>query len=198
MNSGINLNDLWKKQSALQPDKEELFAKWKKIKRSSLRKVFFTNLIFALTSLFIIWIWIEYNPQQITTKTGIVLIILAMAVYGLAYNQLKPAIKDIDSSSNNKEYLEKLLILKSRQQFLHSTMLNIYFIMLSTGLFLYMIEPTDLMSFTGRILAYGITAAWVLFNWFYIRPKMIRKQEGKIDSVISKVKDMIGDINRSE
>jgi hypothetical protein len=191
MNSSINLNELWKKQSAAQPGMEALLAKWKKIKRANLRRIWITNILFSLTSLFIIWIWIGYNPQEFTTKTGIVLVILAMAIYGLAFNKLKPILKDIDNSTNNKDYLEKLLTLKSRQQFLNTTMMNLYFIMLSSGLFLYMIEPTAPMSFQGRLLTYAITATWVCFNWFYVRPKMIRKQEGKIDSVISKVKEIV-------
>jgi hypothetical protein len=195
MSSNLNLNDLWKSQYAPQPAAETLIAKWKKTKRSNLRRVLFTNILFTITSLFIIWIWIAYNPQLLTTKTGIVLVILAMAVYGLAYNSLKPLIKEIDSSSGNKEYLEKLLLLKSRQQFLHNTMLNIYFILLSAGLFLYMIEPAMAMSVQSRILVYGITAVWILFNWLYVRPKMRKKQEGKIGELIAKVNEMIRDMN---
>lgn len=195
MNSSINLNELWKKQSAAQPGMEELLAKWKKMKRASLRRIWLTNILFVLTSLFIILIWVEYNPQLFTTKTGIVLVILSMAVYGLAYNTQKPLIKEIDNSPSNKEYLEKLLALKSRQQFLHTTMLNLYFILLSAGLFLYMIEPTSPMTLTGRLFAYGLTAAWVLFNWFYVRPRMLKKQEGKIDSVIAKLKEIVGEMD---
>jgi len=43
------------------------------------------------------------------------------------------------------------------------------------------------MHITGRILTYGITASWIAFNWFYIRPKTIKKRCAKLDALISKI-----------
>ena len=66
-------------------------------------------------------------------------------------------------------------------------MLNVYFILLLLGLALYMFEYTSRMTLLSGILAYSITGAWILFNWFYIRPRQIKKQQRKLDVVIARV-----------
>jgi len=41
------------------------------------------------------------------------------------------------------------------------------------------------------IVAYGITTLWMAFNWFYIRPRQIRKSESKIDGVINGLQNIM-------
>ena len=36
------------------------------------------------------------------------------------------------------------------------------------------------------LITYGITLLWIAFNWFYIRPKQIAKQQDKINGLIEK------------
>jgi hypothetical protein len=48
------------------------------------------------------------------------------------------------------------------------------------------------------IFAYGTTSIWILFNWFYLRPKQIKKQQSKLDEIIGKfemLNDRVADIN---
>jgi len=47
-----------------------------------------------------------------------------------------------------------------------------------------MITYVSKMSLAWGIFAYGITLSWIALNWFYIRPRSIRKQEGKINELI--------------
>ena len=49
-----------------------------------------------------------------------------------------------------------------------------------------MYEYASRMEVLGAVLSYSITLAWIAFNWFYIRPKTIKKQESKLDELISK------------
>ena len=86
MDNNINFKDLWSKQTSLAPNPENLIADIKKMKQSNLRKLVFTNILLIATSIFIISIWIHYQPQFLTTKIGIILTILAMAVFLFSYN----------------------------------------------------------------------------------------------------------------
>ena len=86
MDNNINFKDLWSKQTSLAPNPENLIADIKKMKQSNLRKLVFTNILLIATSIFIISIWIHYQPQFLTTKIGIILTILAMAVFLFAIN----------------------------------------------------------------------------------------------------------------
>lgn len=186
MDNNIDFKDLWKKQTLSPPSIDELFLKLNQFKKSSLRKLIISNVLLIATSAFILFIWYYYQPQLITTKIGIVLTILAMVIYLFIYNQLFPSLKTIDNKQNNNEYLQNLISIKTKQQFLQSTMLNLYFIMLSSGICLYMYEYTSRMTTFWAIFAYAITLAWIGFNWFYIRPKTIKKQQNKLDELINK------------
>ncbi|PQB06936.1 hypothetical protein BST83_07045 [Polaribacter filamentus] len=186
MNDNINFKDLWAKQTSVAPNPENLIADIKKMKQSNFKKLVFTNLLLFTHSIFIICIWIYYQPQLITTKIGIILIILAMVIFLLAYNKSYSLFKNYKNSQSNSDYLKNLIAIKSKQKFMETTILNLYFILLSIGIGLYMYEYTSRMKTIWGIVTYGITFIWILFNWFYLRPKQINKQRAKLDSIISK------------
>ena len=101
MDNNINFKDLWSKQTSLAPNPENLIADIKKMKQSNLRKLVFTNILLIATSIFIISIWIHYQPQFLTTKIGIILTILAMAVFLFAYNNSYSLFKSDKNSQSN-------------------------------------------------------------------------------------------------
>ncbi|THU30748.1 hypothetical protein FAM09_29550 [Niastella caeni] len=195
MNKDINLKDLWQKQQVSQPNIEDIFSKVRQFNKSNLRKLIILNLMLLATSAFIIFVWYYYQPQLVTTKIGIVLTIAAMFIYLFVQNKLLAVFNKIDNSLSNSEYLQNLIILKSRQQFLQTTMLSIYFIMLSAGLALYLYEYTSRMTMGAAIFAYGITGAWIIFNWLYLRPKIIKKQQSKLNELIAKVETLSKQLN---
>lgn len=186
MDNNIDFKDLWKKQTIIPPNIDELFSKLNQFKKSSLRKLILSNVLLIVTSAFILFIWYYFQPQFTTTKIGIVLIVLAIVIYLFVYNQLFQSLKTIDNKQSNNEYLQNLISIRTKQQFLQSTMLNLYFIMLSSGICLYMYEYTSRMTIFWAIFAYAITLAWIALNWLYIRPKTIKKQQNKLDELISK------------
>jgi hypothetical protein len=198
MNSNINFNELWAKQKTGEPNKEDLLSKINKFKKSNLKRLIITNLLLIITSFFIIFIWVYYQPQMITTKIGIILTILAMVIFVIAYNQSFALFRKITNTQSNSEYLKELLAIKAKQQFMQTTMLNLYFVLLSTGIGLYMYEYTQLMTAFWGIFTYGITSIWILFNWFYLRPKQIKNQQSKLDEIISKFEMLIKQLNEKK
>lgn len=198
MNSNINFNELWEKQKTGEPNKEDLLSKINKFKKSNLKRLIIINLLLIITSLFIIFIWVYYQPQMITTKIGIVLTILAMVIFVIANNQSFALFRKTTTTQSNSEYMKNLIAIKAKQQFMQTTMLNLYFVVLSTGIGLYMYEYTQLMTAFWGIFAYGITSIWILFNWFYLRPKQIKKQQSKLNEIIGKFKMLNEQLNEKE
>ena len=198
MNSNINFNELWAKQKTGEPNKEELLSKINKFKKSNLKRLIITNLLLIITSLFIIFIWVYYQPQMITTKIGIILTVLAMVIFVISYNQSFALFRKTTNTQSNSEYLKNLIAIKAKQQFMQTTMLYLYFVLLSTGIGLYMYEYTQLMTAFWGIFAYGITSIWILFNWFYLRPKQIKKQQSKLDEIIGKFEMLNEQLNEKE
>ncbi|MGU3375313.1 hypothetical protein [Chryseobacterium sp. M5A1_1a] len=190
MDTNIDFKNIWKQQTSNKPNMEELLGKLKKFKNESLRKLIFTNFLLIATCLGIAFIWYHYQPQLATTKIGIVLIILAMVIFLFAYNKLFMVFYKIDDTQSNSDYLQNLYLVKNKQKFMQTTMLNLYFIMLFLGICLYMYEYASRMTFISGILAYGLTFIWIGINWFYLRPKTIKKQQSKIDGLINKFEEI--------
>jgi hypothetical protein len=198
MDNNIDFKDLWKKQSVSQPNIEELLSKLKHFKRVSLRILIITNIILLATCAFIVFIWYHYQPQFISTKIGIILTVLAMVMYLFVYNKLILSYQNIDSTQSNNEYLRKLVSIKTKQQFLQSTILSLYFILLGSGLSLYMYEYVYKMTLFWGIFSYGVMLAWIGFTWFYLRPKEIKKQQNKINSLIAKFETINNQLNSNQ
>ncbi|MBO9201568.1 MULTISPECIES: hypothetical protein [Niastella] len=186
MSSNINFKDLWKQQPVIEPDMKDLVNRLHQFKQSNIRRLIMTNILLIATSLFIGFVWYYYQPKFITTKMGIVITVLAMVIYLFVYNKMAALFNKIDNTSDNTHYLQKLIIIKGKQRFLQHTMMNLYFAMLMTGICLYMYEYTSRMTMTAGIITYAVTLTWFIFNWFYIRPKTIKKQQAKLDDLISK------------
>lgn len=186
MSSNIDFKALWQQQSVTAPDMQDLMNRLQQFKKSNTRKLIITNILLIATSIFIAFIWYYYQPQLITTKMGIVITILAMLIFLSDHNKMFALFAKIDNTSDNTHYLQNLVIIKNKQRFLQHTMMNIYFAMLMIGMCLYMYEYTSRMPLTAAIIAYAATLTWIAFNWFYLRPKIIKKQQAKIDELIAK------------
>lgn len=197
MDSNIDFKNIWKQQTSNKPNLEELIGKLKKFRNQNLRKLILANIGLITTSLLIIYIWYRFQPEMITTKIGIVLVILAMVMFLFAYNKMFMVFYKIDQTQSNNEYLQSLYVVKSKQKLMQTTVLNLYFIMLFLGICFYMYEYTSRMTIGSGILTYSVTLAWIAFNWFYLRPKTIKKQQGKLDELINKFEEINNQLKES-
>jgi len=186
MSNDTNLKELWSKQTAEPPQIEELLSNFGKIKKKDLTTLIAVNFLMAATIGFIVFIWFYFEPKLITTKIGMVLTILGIAVYLFFYNQLIPYLRKIDENQSNSGFLKAVIKLKEEQKFLQTKMLQIYFITLTVGLCLYLYEYVSLIPFPWSIFAYTVTLIWIGFNWFYLRPRVVAKQQNKLDGIIKK------------
>ncbi|WP_228413744.1 alpha/beta fold hydrolase [Chryseobacterium sp. CH21] len=193
----IDFKNIWKQQTSNKPNMDELLGKLKKFRNQNLRRLIFANIGLIATSLVILFIWYRYQPQMITTKIGIVLVILGMAIFLLAYNKMFMVFYKIDQTQSNNEYLQSLYVVKRKQKLMQTTILNLYFIMLFLGICFYMYEYTSRMTLGSGILTYAVTSAWIAFNWFYLRPKTIKKQERKLDELINKFEEINNQLKES-
>jgi hypothetical protein len=190
MPDNVNLKELWGRQAGTMPDTKEIFAKANRYKKKHLLKLLFTNGLLALTTAYITWIIIHYQPAMPSTRIGALLVIMAMIIYLLAYNRMIPLLLKANNNNNVNEYLKNLLKLNVKQKFLQTTMMNLYFILLSAGMFLYLIEFTLRMKLLWGILTYVLTFGWVVFSWFYFRAKAIRKQQKTMNELIEKFENL--------
>ncbi|HEX8269585.1 MAG TPA: hypothetical protein VF581_06805 [Flavobacterium sp.] len=185
MNSSSDFKQLWKNRQADAPDIQKLLQLAHKFRNDHLRKLLVANLALVATTGFMIWVWYFYQPEMVTTKIGLVTVMLAMAMYLLAYNRMLPLLIRVKSDSSSKTYLQELRKVKERQRLLQTSVLNVYFILLGSGLCLYLYEYTSRMLIEYAVLTYGLTLSWIALNWFYFRPKTIRKQQKATNEIIA-------------
>ena len=190
MSNNIDFKELWNRGKASTPDVSEIFAKANQLNRRIRNKIWRGNIILSLTILFMIFIWWYYQPQMITTKIGLTLVILAILSFLISTNQMFPLLAKTDEETDSHQFLEQMLRIKHKQEFLNKTMLTFYFIFLSIGIFLYMIEYAGRGSLLFKVIAYGVTFAWMAFNWLYVRVKTTKRQQDAVNEIIGKLEEV--------
>lgn len=198
MSNDIDLRAIWQSQKKTPPSVQAFSEQAQQIRRLQLTKWWITNILLGLTFVAIIIIWLVYQPQMLSTKIGLILILLAMAFYFASSVRLKPTLTSISADDTSREFLDKLLRLKEGQRIMHTRVLSAYFLLLSTGMGLYLIEPTGAMGRMQAIIAWTCTGGWIVFNWFYIRPRTIRKQNKAIEKTIDQIKQYRRQIEESD
>ncbi len=201
MNNNINLKDLWNHQPIPEADQAGLVKKIEKHKAAGVRKILLLNVLLLFTIIFVVLIWIYFKPQLWTTKIGIVLTIMPMVIALIFHNRMIPLYKKTDENQSNADYLNDLCEIKSKENTIQTTIMNVYFLLLSVGIGLYMYEYVALMPLAFGLFAYAIVVIWIAFNWFFLRPKIIKKNREKTDVLIGqleKIKAGLGDVIRKD
>jgi hypothetical protein len=191
MDNDIDLQNLWRKQTANTPQIEKLFLTIDKIKRENLIKLIGLNALMIATIAFIIFIWFNFEAKLVTTKIGIILTVVGIIIYLFAFNNVILSFRQINKNQSNSEFLKGIINHKRRQKFLQNIMLQIYFIALTLGICLYLYEFVSQLSLPWTILAYTATLFWVGFNWFYLRPRTLKKENVKLDEIIKRFENII-------
>jgi hypothetical protein len=188
MSTEMDFKALWNKQEAGEmPDTRELFAKADAVKKTTRNKLIKLNLVLLATIVFIAWVGFNIDNVRPTTTIGIVLIGIAIVSYLIAYNQMIPSLFKANFDASSQEYLNQLLSVKRRFDFLNRVMINVYFVLLSAGLALYMFQFAVRMTTFWAIFWYAITFAWIAFSWFYLRPRSIKKKQKPLNDVIARL-----------
>lgn len=78
-------------------------------------------------------------------------------------------------------------MVKNRESFMQTKVLNLYFILLSAGIGLYMYEYAWKRSLIFGVVAYSVVLLWVGFNWFFLRPRIIKKNKRKTEDLIKQI-----------
>ncbi len=191
MENNIDIKNLWAKKEVPKVDISDIVQQINKYQQKEKFNTIVANVLLGITSAFIIWVGIYFNPEFISTKIGIILCVLSMFIYIFYMNKNLKIYKKLQVTTSNKEYLNNLLELKKHQHFIQNKLMGLYFILLSTGLLLYLYEYTIRMPLTYGVLSYVLTISWIGFNWFYIRKKQIRKSNDRLNSLIEKIEPAI-------
>jgi len=190
MSDEFNIRHVWKKQPIELADKDQIIKKAKRYKRKVLIRLIFANVTLVLTCVFIFFVLYYYKTQYITTKIGIGICVFDMLIYLAFYNTLVPLLMKKETANSVKMELELLKKISKKERFQQGKLLNLYFLLLYTGLGLYMYEYATRMTLIWAIFSYGIMFAWIALNAFYFRPRSIKKQQKKLNNVLRQLEEI--------
>lgn len=190
MTDNIDFKRYWNKQKIETQTPEELIKKANEFKRKTRFKLIVGNIVLLISCIGISFIWFYYQPEFLTTKIGVIIIMIAILIYVAFQSTLMPLLSKRNLEASAKEQLLQLLQLKEKQRFQQTTLLNGYFFLLSLGFGLYMYEYAVRMTFIWAVLTYGIVLFTIALNTFYFRPKTIRKQQARLNKLIAQLKDL--------
>jgi Flp pilus assembly protein TadB len=185
------LKEIWQQKISKQPLD---FSQTKKLadayRKKQVTKTVSAFIMLLTTFGIILYVAISYPSQLIITNIGFACILLAIA--GSLFfitDMVSVLFKKENTANDNKTYLIRLKEFQRKQSFIHTTGISVYFILLSAGLALSMYEITR-RNIPFAIGAYLVTGAWIALNWFYFRPKAIKKQKQKVKEVIDHLEEM--------
>lgn len=191
MSSDNDIFGLWNQQKpADSPALSELIGKAKSLRTKTRNKLIGAGLLLLATAIFIGIIAINLDSMLITTRIGIGLVLFAIALNLVFFTNTISTLFKAPIDASSKEYLDQLIKLRQKQDFMQRTLLSIYFILLSVGIFLYMIQFAMKMGALWAIITYAVTAAWFAFSWFYLRPRTIKKQQLELNGLIEEFERM--------
>jgi hypothetical protein len=195
MSTEMDFKALWNKQSTSDiPDTKELFVKADGLKRKTRNKLIGLNLILLAATAIMVYMWFNIDNERLTTRIGLILIVIAMVSYLAASNQIIPMLFKSDFEASSQEYLNQLIRIKRKQDFLNKVMINIYFTLLSAGLALYMLQFIARMSVAWAVTYVVWTFGWIAFSWFYLRPRGIRKKGKALNDMIARLEEVNGQL----
>lgn len=183
-NHNFNMKDIWQGQKVSAPDVEEILANVRAFKRDNFRKMvlaFISQIIPIIATVFVL---IYVKPMFLTTKLGIILLLVAIVLYLFQYGSFYSYFQKLDNMSSNKVYLQNLITLKEKQRNFQTKFLSLYYVIIIVALHFYLYQPASSWSLRNGILVYLVTFLWVAFTWFYLRPKTIKSNEAKINPLI--------------
>ncbi|OOQ61860.1 hypothetical protein [Mucilaginibacter pedocola] len=179
---------VWQKQPKLEPAAvDEVLKQIKKGMRSLTTNLFWsiTGMLVALIGVGLVTLFFVF--QSWVTYAGIIIILSTMIIYVLMMMRDYRLINKQDLTINPTLYLESLKEYQRSRATIYGWLYYLYVLLLSTGLALYFYEVLQSASATFKCLAYGLTAAWLLFCTFYLKNRIFASEQEKLSLMIDRL-----------
>ncbi len=97
-------------------------------------------------------------------------------------------VPDVTDSTN--EYLAALINVESEQSKNQNRLISLFLILLFVGMCFVMAEFAPMLPIIFAIIFYSFTIFWFGMNWFYLKPKIIKKEQESLQRLIETMQSM--------
>lgn len=184
------LENLWKQSKTEVPAEKLNISKLKnnrtKMKNSNIKGA----VLLILTGILILVMMIFLDPKLKTILVTIAMSIMSAICFIQAGIMLYTAreINKIDETQTPSLHLKQWQNFREFQKRQRHWNMPVYYVLLSSALGIYMFELLKMADLWKIILAFAVTYAWIFFAYFYLGKKKIRKDDERINGIITELK----------
>ena len=189
MSSNIDLKAIWLQQDPVaKPDVREVIQKGMKLKQKARNKLLIVNGLLLATTVYYIWLLVYgFHTAMLTTIIGTILLIAGFVAYMVVSNGLLLSLFKSHPETDSFAYLTELLAIRRKQNFIQARLMKAYTLTLSVGMALVLIESVKKIDIMWGSAIYIVLFGWIAFVYFYLKPRIIKKQRAEWGAVIKKL-----------
>ncbi|WDF53578.1 hypothetical protein [Mucilaginibacter sp. KACC 22063] len=183
-----HLMSVWQGQPAkTQLSVDEVLKQVKKGIRGITGKLYWgiVGMIAITAYTFVVLFFFTFKYWQ--TYVGIGVILMTMLLYLSLIVRHYRILHKRDHTVNPTEYLKSLKEYQKQRATLAGWFYYIFVMLISVGLSLYLVELLAHSSPVKKYTIYGLTVAWILFLTFYLKRRIFRSEEEKLNLLIDRL-----------
>ena len=186
------LENLWKQSETKIPPQKTNISKIKN-NRMKLKNTYTKGaILLILTGIFILglMIFLDSNLKTILVVSSMIIISITCFLQAALMLFTANEIVKIDETQTPSFHLKQWQNFRAFQKKQRHWNMPVYYTLLSIALGVYMYELLKNADLWKMILTFAITYSWMLFAYFYLGKKEIKKQDTKLDGIISELKSL--------
>lgn len=183
-----HLMSVWQGQP--KPDKlsvDEALKQVKKGIRGITSKLYWgiVAMIALIVCAFIITFFFAFRSPA--TIAGILIILITMLMYLSLIVRHYHILNKHDLTQNPTEYLNTLKAYQKNRSKVIGWFYYVFMLLISVGLALYFVEVLEEAPLYFKLITYGSIILWFLFITFYLKPRMFKNEEEKLNLMIDRL-----------
>lgn len=183
-----HLMSVWQGQP--KPDQlsvDDVLKQVKKGIRSITTKLYWTIVAMVAIAAFAFIVTFFLAFKSWITTVGILIVLVTMLMYLSLVVRHYHILSKRDATQNPSEYLDSLKAYQKTRTKIIGWFYYIYILLISAGLALYFAEVLSTSSLLFKIITYGSIIIWFLFTTFYLKPRMFKNEEEKLNLMIDRL-----------
>jgi hypothetical protein len=183
-----HLMSVWQGQP--KPDQlsvDEVLKQVKKGIRGITTKLYWSIVAMVVITIFAFIITFFLAFKSWVTTVGILIVLVTMLMYLSLIVRHYHILSKRDATLNPSEYLDSLKAYQKTRTKVIGWFYYIYTLLISAGLAMYLIELLETASLPFKLITYGSTVIWFLFTTFYLKPRMFKNEEEKLNLMIDRL-----------
>lgn len=186
-----NLKTIWEQQNAtVIPNVSQIISKAKNKKNSIRNTILFQVFALIMAVIAVITVLCTINFKMATTFIGIAITVLTILIFsGIRIYQANQLNK-INLVQSPNIVLQELNTYCTFDKKMRTTGILLYFIFLNIGLGFYFIEVLQPLSMPIKIVSIVIYFGWILFAYFVLGKKQIKKEDEKMNFLIESIENL--------